>query len=269
MTERQSWKSYWGYRIMRTKRIIPCLDVDKGRVVKGKKFQDIQDVADPVELAKRYNEDGADELVFYDITASTEDRDIFSDVIERVAKAITIPFTVGGGIRTIEDIYRVLQAGADKVSINSAAVVNPNLIKEASSEFGRSCIVFSLDAKKMSHGKWNIYTKGGKHDTGIDALEWAKRGEELGAGEIVVNSIDADGEKNGYDLELINRMADVVSIPIIASGGAGEKDHFIEALKEGADAALAASVFHYQEISIPALKQFLAEQNVPIRGKKS
>jgi cyclase len=252
---------------MQTKRIIPCLDVDKGRVVKGKKFKEIKEVADPVELAKRYNEEGADELVFYDITASTEGRNLFSDVVERVAKEITIPFTVGGGIRTVGDINRVLQAGADKVSINSAAVTNPDLIKEAASEFGSACIVFALDAKKMTDGKWHVFTKGGQHDTGINAIEWAKRGEELGAGEIVVNSIDADGAKNGYDLELTNKIAEAVRIPVVASGGAGEKEHFAEALKGGAAAALAASVFHYNEIPIPELKRFLAEQDIPIRGQ--
>lgn len=251
------------------KRILPCLDVDKGRVVKGKRFKDIQDVADPVELAKRYNADGADELVFYDITASTEGRDIFIDVVKNIAKEISIPFTVGGGLGTIEDIERVLEAGADKVSINSAAVKRPEIIQEASEKFGRDAVVFSLDAKKITDGKWNIYTKGGKHDTGIDAIEWAKRGEELGAGEIVVNSIDADGEKNGYDLELTSKIAETVNIPVVASGGAGKKEHFKEAFEAGAEVALAASVFHYNEIPIPELKQYLAEQGISVRRNKA
>jgi len=250
---------------MLTKRIIPCLDVDKGRVVKGKKFRNIQDVADPVNLAKRYNEEGADELVFYDITASNEERNIFLDVVEKVAKEIAIPFTVGGGIRTIDDINRVLRAGADKVSVNSAAVDNPELIKEAALKFGTQCIVLSIDAKQSDEGKWEVYTKGGRNNTGMDAIEWAKRGEELGAGEIVINAIDTDGEKSGYDLELTKQIAEAVNIPVVASGGAGKKEHFAEALKEGADAALAASVFHYGEIPISELKSYLVEQDINVR----
>lgn len=250
---------------MKTLKILPCLDVDKGRVVKGRKFQDIQDVADPVELAKRYNEAGADELVFYDITASTEERNIFIDVVEKVAKAISIPFTVGGGLRTVDDIERVLAAGADKVSINSAAVKQPDIIQEAAEKFGSHCVVLSLDAKNVTDNKWNVYTKGGQHDTGMDAIEWAKRGEQLGAGEIVVNSIDADGEKDGYDLELTEKIAEAVHIPVVASGGAGKKEHFKEAFEAGAAVALAASVFHYNEISIPELKQYLEEQGIPVR----
>lgn len=250
---------------MKTLKILPCLDVDKGRVVKGRKFQDIQDVADPVELAKRYNEAGADELVFYDITASTEERNIFIDVVEKVAKAISIPFTVGGGLRTVDDIERVLAAGADKVSINSAAVKQPDIIQEAAEKFGSHCIVLSLDAKNVTDNKWNVYTKGGQHDTGMDAIEWAKRGEQLGAGEIVVNSIDADGEKDGYDLELTEKIAEAVHIPVVASGGAGKKEHFKEAFEAGAAVALAASVFHYNEIPIPELKQYLEEQGIPVR----
>lgn len=250
---------------MKTLKILPCLDVDKGRVVKGRKFQDIQDVADPVELAKRYNEAGADELVFYDITASTEERNIFIDVVEKVAKAISIPFTVGGGLRTVDDIERVLAAGADKVSINSAAVKQPDIIQEAAEKFGSHCVVLSLDAKNVTDNKWNVYTKGGQHDTGMDAIEWAKRGEQLGAGEIVVNSIDADGEKDGYDLELTEKIAEAVHIPVVASGGAGKKEHFKEAFEAGAAVALAASVFHYNEIPIPELKQYLEEQGIPVR----
>jgi len=249
-----------------TKRIIPCLDVDKGRVVKGKKFKDIQDVADPVELAKRYNKEGADELVFYDITASNEERDIFADIVERVAAEISIPFTVGGGLRTVDDIQKVLRAGADKVSINSAAVKNPQLLKDAADKFGKQCVVLAIDAKKVADNKWSVFINGGRLDTGKDAVEWAIEGEKLGAGEIVINAIDADGQKNGYNLELNRRIAQVVNIPIVASGGAGELKHFAEALQEGkADAALAASVFHYGEIPIPELKSYLKQQDIPVR----
>lgn len=249
-----------------TKRIIPCLDVDKGRVVKGKKFQDIQDVADPVELAKKYNEAGADELVFYDITASNEARNIFVDIVEKVAKEISIPFTVGGGIRTIDDIQQVLRAGADKVSINSAAVKTPELLKEGAEKFGSQCIVLAIDAKKVADNKWSVFINGGRLDTGLDAVEWAIEGERLGVGEIVINAIDADGEKNGYNLELNRQIAAAVNIPIVASGGAGELKHFAEALQEGkADAALAASVFHYGEIEIKDLKAYLKKLNIPVR----
>ena len=251
---------------MLAKRIIPCLDVDKGRVVKGKKFRDIKDVADPVELAKRYNAAGADELVFYDITASNEERDIFLDIVEKVAQEIAIPFTVGGGIRTIEDIHKVLRSGADKVSINSAAVTNPELIKEAALKFGSQCIVLSIDSKRTEQNNWKVFINGGRKNTGMNAVEWAKRGEELGAGEIVVNAIDTDGEKGGYDLELTKRIAEAVSLPIVASGGAGKLEHFSEILKSDyADAALAASVFHYEEIAIPDLKKYLAENDITVR----
>ncbi|GAB3045962.1 imidazole glycerol phosphate synthase subunit HisF [Virgibacillus ainsalahensis] len=254
---------------MLAKRITPCLDVDKGRVVKGKKFQNIQDVADPVDLAKKYNQAGADELVFYDITASNEDRNIFLDVVENVAAEIAIPFTVGGGIRTLEDIHKVLRAGADKVSINSAAVNNPNLITEAALKFGSQCIVFSIDAKQTERDQWHVVTNGGRNDTEIDAIEWARRGERLGAGEIVVNAMDADGEKDGYNLALTKAIADSVNIPIVASGGAGTKEHFSTVLQSGgADAALAASVFHYGEIQIPELKEFLAEKGIIVRRDK-
>ncbi|RDW21169.1 imidazole glycerol phosphate synthase subunit HisF [Oceanobacillus chungangensis] len=253
---------------MLAKRIIPCLDVDKGRVVKGKKFQNIQDVADPVELAKRYNEAGADELVFYDITASNEERDIFLDVVENVAKEIAIPFTVGGGIRTVDDIHKVLRSGADKVSINSAAVQNPEIIKEAALKFGSQCIVLSIDAKEVAANNWLVYINGGRKNTGIDAIEWAKRGENLGAGEIVINAIDADGEKNGYNIALTKAIADAVNIPIVASGGAGTIQHFADVLTEGAaDAALAASVFHYEEISIPELKNYLESEAITVRSE--
>ncbi|MBM7599790.1 cyclase [Virgibacillus halotolerans] len=243
---------------MPTKRIIPCLDVANGRVVKGKKFKDIQDVADPVEFAKKYNQAGADELVFYDITASMENRDLFIDVIKEIADAIDIPFTVGGGIATVDDIERVLQAGADKVSINSAAIANPQFIEEAADKFGSKCIVFAMDVKQTANNQWQVYKHGGQTKTDIDAVEWAIEGEKLGAGEIVANVIDTDGERNGYDLSLTRAIADAVSIPVVASGGAGKHEHFAQALQAGgADAVLAASVFHYDEIQIPTLKAYL------------
>lgn len=249
-----------------TKRIIPCLDVDKGRVVKGKKFQNIQDVANPVELAKQYNDQGADELVFYDITASNEERAIFVDVVEQVAKEISIPFTVGGGLRTVDDIQKVLRAGADKVSINSAAVNNPQLLKEAAEKFGKQCIVLAIDAKQTAEHKWSVFINGGRVDTKRDAIEWAIEAEKLGAGEIVVNAIDADGEKNGYNIELNRRIAEAVNVPIVASGGAGKLEHFKDTLLQGkSDAALAASVFHYGEIDIRDLKKYLKTQNIPVR----
>lgn len=248
-----------------TKRIIPCLDVDKGRVVKGKKFQNLQDVADPVTLAKKYNAAGADELVFYDITASNEARDIFIDMVERVAAEIAIPFTVGGGLRTVHDIQKVLRAGADKVSINSAAVQNPALIRDAAAAFGRQCIVLAIDAKRI-HDHWHVFINGGRVDTELDAITWAQKAEKLGTGEIVINAIDTDGEKNGYNLELNQAISNAVNIPIVASGGAGTMVHFAEALQEGnADAALAASVFHYGEIDIQALKAYLRQQGIPVR----
>jgi cyclase len=251
---------------MLAKRIIPCLDVDKGRVVKGKQFKAIQDVDDPVALAKRYNRDGADELVFYDITASNENRDIFLDVVEKVAAEIAIPFTVGGGIRTLDDIHRVLHAGADKVSINSAAVNFPELIKEAALKFGSQCIVLSIDAKKTGNNKWEVFINGGRVNTELDAMEWAKQGEALGAGELVLNAIETDGEKSGYDLDLMQAAAKAVNIPIVASGGAGKLEHFSSVLQEGfADAALAASVFHYNEIPITKLKTNLTEDGIIVR----
>ncbi|RLL42078.1 imidazole glycerol phosphate synthase subunit HisF [Oceanobacillus piezotolerans] len=251
---------------MLAKRIIPCLDVDKGRVVKGKKFLNIEDVADPVELAKRYNREGADELVFYDITASNEERDIFLDVVESVAREISIPFSVGGGIRTIDDINRVLRSGAEKVSINSAAVNNPDLIRQAAAKFGSQCIVLSIDAKETAEGKYEVFINGGRKNTGLDAIQWAKHGEQLGAGELVINAIDTDGEKSGYNLALTKAIADAVNIPVVASGGAGKLEHFSTVLKEAnADAALAASVFHYQEIPIPELKEYLQKENIIVR----
>lgn len=250
---------------MLTKRIIPCLDVDHGRVVKGKKFKDIQDVADPVELGRYYSEQGADELVFYDITASYEERDIFINIVEKVAGAIRIPFTIGGGISRVEDFRKVLMAGADKVSVNSSAVKNPQLIRDAALKFGNQCVVLSIDAKRNDSGSWDVYVKGGRENTGIDAIEWAKRGQDLGAGEICINSIDTDGVKRGYDLELNRKLSEILTIPVIASGGAGEKAHFSEVLKAGADAALAASVFHYKEIPIPELKAYLDSEGIAVR----
>lgn len=250
---------------MLTKRIIPCLDVDHGRVVKGKKFQDIQDVADPVELGRYYSDQGADELVFYDITASYEDRDIFINIVEKVAESIRIPFTIGGGISKVEDFRKVLMAGADKVSVNSSAVKNPQLIREAALRFGAQCVVLSIDAKRNNLGSWDVYVKGGRENTGIDAIEWAKQGQELGAGEICINSIDTDGVKKGYDLELNQKLSRLLTIPIIASGGAGKMADFAEVLKVGADAALAASVFHYKEIPIVDLKNYLHDQQIPVR----
>ncbi|MEI8215626.1 MAG: imidazole glycerol phosphate synthase subunit HisF [Eubacteriales bacterium] len=250
---------------MITKRIIPCLDVDKGRVVKGRKFTDIVDVSDPVEMAKYYSMQGADELVFYDITASNESREIFLDVVEKTANEVFIPFTVGGGIRTVEDFNKVLRAGADKVSVNSAAVSNPNIITEAALKFGSQCVVLSIDAKKCGNS-WNVYINGGRTDTGLDAVEWAIDGEKKGAGEIVLNSIDSDGVKRGFSIELNKIVSSKVKIPVIASGGAGSMEDFYEILTEGkADAALAASVFHYREIIISDLKKYLYNRGMEIR----
>lgn len=250
---------------MLTKRIVPCLDVDHGRVVKGVKFQGLQDVDDPVELAKHYSDIGADELVFYDITASNEEREIFLDVVEKTAYNVYIPFTVGGGIRTIDDFNKVLRAGADKVSVNSAAVKNPQLITEAALKFGSQCVVLSIDAKR-SRDSWEVYVNGGRTPTGIDAVEWAVRGEKAGAGELVLNSIDADGVKTGFDLELNRVISESVTLPVIASGGAGTKEHFLEVFREGkADAGLAASVFHFGEIDIRELKKYLKENGVNMR----
>ncbi len=250
---------------MLTKRIVPCLDVNHGRVVKGVKFKGLKDVDDPVQLAKHYSDIGADELVFYDITASNEQRDIFLDVVERTAQNVYIPFTVGGGIRTIDDFNKVLRAGADKVSVNSAAVKNPSLITEAALKFGNQCVVLSIDAKR-SGDSWEVYVNGGRTPTGIDAIEWAIRGEKLGAGELVLNSIDADGVKTGFDIELNKIVSEAVSLPVIASGGAGTKEHFLEVFKEGkADAGLAASVFHFGEIDIKDLKRYLSANGINMR----
>lgn len=252
---------------MLTKRIIPCLDVDSGRVVKGKKFKDIQDVNDPVVLAEYYSKAGADELVFYDITASSDERNIFLEIVERTADTINIPFTIGGGIRTLDDFARLMKAGADKVSINSAAVRNPELIREAALRYGNQCVVLSMDVKKSENGSWDVYVKGGRENSGLEAVEWAKKGVALGAGEIVLNSIDTDGVKDGYALEITRAISEAVNVPVIASGGAGNMSHFLEVLTEGkADAALAASVFHFGEIKIRDLKAYLAENNVEVRS---
>lgn len=250
---------------MITKRIIPCLDVRNGRVVKGINFAGIQDVSDPVELAAFYNESGADELVFYDITASIEGRAIFTDILKAVASQIFIPLTVGGGINSLEDFDRVLKCGADKVSVNSGAIKNPSLIEEAAKRYGNQCVVLSMDVKRVD-GVFRLFAKGGRENTGIDALQWAKMGQERGAGELVVNSIDTDGVKNGFDIEMLVAMAKQVSIPIIASGGAGNMEHFAELFQHtGIDAGLAASIFHYKEVDIHKLKLYLREQGIEMR----
>jgi cyclase len=250
---------------MLAKRIIPCLDVDKGRVVKGVKFQNLRDAGDPVEVAKSYEEQSADELVFLDITASAEERKIMIEVVQRVAETIFIPFTVGGGVSSLEDIRRLLSAGADKVSINTAAVKNPQLIYESAKRFGSQCIVVAIDAKRSERG-WEVYIHGGRTPTGLDAVEWAKRVESLGAGEILLTSMDADGTKKGYDIELCRAVASAVSIPVIASGGAGTMEHFYEVFTQtNVDAALAASLFHFKEVSIPGLKAYLKNKGVHVR----
>lgn len=251
---------------MLAKRIVPCLDVRDGRVVKGKQFKNIRDVDDPVKLGKFYSEQGADELVFYDITATHEKRNIFIDVVRAVAEAIDIPFTIGGGIASIDDFHQVLRAGADKVSVNSAAVMRPDLIREAALRFGSQCVVLSIDAKRDGRGGWQVYVEGGRKNTGIDAIAWAKQGVALGAGEICMNSMDADGEKAGFDLELSRRLATELPVPIIASGGAGTMEDFKRVFDVGVDAALAASVFHFGQIPIPELKKYLSEEGVAMRG---
>ena len=250
---------------MLAKRIIPCLDVAKGRVVKGVRFENLVDAGDPVEVAKAYEEQGADELVFLDISASYEGRSIMIDVVRRVAEQVFMPFTVGGGIRDIEDIRALLLAGADKVSINTAAVKNPGLIRESAIRFGSQCIVVAIDAKRKAE-KWEVYINGGRTPTGLDAVEWAKKVASLGAGEILLTSIDADGTKSGYDVELTRAVAESVNIPVIASGGAGRLEHFYSVFTDGkADAALAASLFHFKEISIHELKEYLHSKGIPVR----
>lgn len=251
---------------MFTKRIIPCLDVNKGRVVKGVNFVNLKDAGDPVEIARAYDSAGADELVFLDITASCEERDTVADMVRAVASSVFIPFTVGGGIRTVEDFKRLLREGADKISVNSAAIDRPELISEAAEKFGSQCVVVAIDARRRPEGGWNIYKHGGRLDTGLDAIEWAKKAEALGAGEILLTSMDCDGTKAGYDIELTRAVAEAVSIPVIASGGAGTLEHFYEVLSEGgADAALAASLFHYKELEISQVKDYLAEKGISVR----
>lgn len=252
---------------MFTKRIIPCLDVKDGRVVKGVNFVDLKDAGDPVEIAAVYDKAGADEVVFLDITASSDHRNTVVDMVRQVAANVFIPFTVGGGIRTVEDFRVLLREGADKISINSSAINRPELISEAADKFGSQCVVVAIDAKKRADGSgWNVYKNGGRIDVGLDAIAWAKRAEALGAGEILLTSMDCDGTKAGYDIALTRQIAEAISIPVIASGGAGTKEHFFDALTEGkADAALAASLFHYKELEIQEVKDYLADRGVPVR----
>lgn len=251
---------------MFTKRIIPCLDVNNGRVVKGVNFVDLKDAGDPVEIAAAYDKSGADELVFLDITASSDARNTVVDLVRKVAEKVFIPFTVGGGIRTVDDFKAVLREGADKVSVNSAAIDRPELVAEAASKFGSQCVVVAIDAKRRADGGWNIYKHGGRIDTGIDAVEWAIKMDKLGAGEILLTSMDCDGTKAGYDIELTKTIANAVGIPVIASGGAGTMEHFYDAFdKANADAVLAASLFHYKEMEINDLKKYLADRGVSVR----
>ena len=254
---------------MITRRIIPCLDVDKGRVVKGVQFVDIKDAGDPVELARHYYEEGADEICFLDITASHEDRKATYEVIEKTAREIFIPLTVGGGVGKVEDVEKLLKAGADKVAMNSGAVKNPQLIKEASEKFGCQCIVLAADVKRRDANDaskgWEVYVRGGRENTGLDALEWIKKAYDLGAGEILLTSMDRDGSKIGYDIELTKAVTELVNIPVIASGGAGTKQHINDALLAGADAALLASLLHYKELTISEIKEFMSSNNIPTR----
>ena len=252
---------------MHTKRIIPCLDVNAGRVVKGINFVNLRDAGDPVSVASAYDKAGADELVFLDITASSDARDIKVNMVRKVAETVFIPFTVGGGIRTIDDFKMILREGADKVSVNSAAILNPELVSEAADKFGSQCVVVAIDAKRRKDAQgWTIYKNGGRVDMGIDAVEWAMKAEKLGAGEILLTSMDCDGTKDGYDIELTRTISENVSIPVIASGGAGKKEHFYDALTEGkADAVLAASLFHFNELQISNLKEYLAGRGISVR----
>lgn len=252
---------------MYAKRIIPCLDLKDGRVVKGTNFVRLRDAGDPVEAAAEYDRQGADELVLLDITASSDARNIMIDIVSAVARTVFIPFTVGGGIRTVEDFTEILRAGADKVSVNSAALKKPQLIQEAAYKFGSQCVVVAMDAKRRpDNSGWNLYLNGGRVDTGIDALEWAQRAEALGAGEILLTSMDCDGVKEGYDLDLTHQVSECVGIPVIASGGAGKLEHFYDAFTQGkADAVLAASLFHFKEITIPELKEYLSGRGIPVR----
>jgi cyclase len=251
------------------KRIIPCLDVDKGRVVKGVQFVDIRDAGDPVEVARRYNEQGADEITFLDITASHEARDTTLHTVERMAGEVFIPLTVGGGVRELQDIRNLLNAGADKVAINSAAIFNPEFVREAAQRFGSQCIVVAIDAKQVLHGdepKWEIFTHGGRKPTGIDAIQWAEKMTGYGAGEILLTSMDRDGTKNGFDLDLTSRISDAVNVPVIASGGVGNLQHLVDGIVEGkADAVLAASIFHFGEYTVPEAKKYMAERGVTVR----
>jgi len=251
---------------MLAKRIIPCLDVTAGRVVKGVNFLELRDAGDPVEIARRYDEQGADELTFLDITASSDERDIILSIVERVAEQVFIPLTVGGGVRSVADVRRLLNAGADKVSINSAAVSNPDLVAEASGKVGNQCIVVAIDAKQTVPGKWGVFTHGGRKPTGLDAVEWARRVEQLGAGEILLTSMDRDGTKSGFDLELTRTISGAVNIPVIASGGVGNLQHLTDGVTEGrADAVLAASIFHYGEYTVRQAKEFMRKQGVEVR----
>lgn len=251
---------------MYAKRIIPCLDVKNGRVVKGVSFVDLIDAGDPVECAKAYDKQGADELVFLDIMASHEGRSTMLDVVKRVAQSVFIPFTVGGGIKTVDDFKELLRAGADKISVNSAAVRNPDLINEAAYKFGSQCVVVAIDAKRRENGGWEVYLNGGRIPTGIDAVEWAVEAQERGAGEILLTSMDQDGQKTGYDIELTKAVSERVSIPVIASGGAGKAEHFLDAFTLGkADAVLAASLFHFNELPVPQLKKYLDEHGISVR----
>lgn len=255
---------------MFTKRIIPCLDVHNGRVVKGVNFVDLKDAGDPVLAGAAYDKAGADELVFLDITASSDDRTIKLDMVRRVAETVFIPFTVGGGIRSVEDFKVILREGADKIAVNTAAIMNPRLIADAADKFGSQCVVLAVDAKRREDGSgWNIYKNGGRVDMGMDAVEWAMKAEKLGAGEILLTSMDSDGTKNGYDIELTRCISEHVSVPVIASGGAGTKEHFYDALTTGqADAVLAASLFHYKELEISELKEYLWERGISVRRYK-
>ncbi len=251
---------------MLTRRIIPCLDVTGGRVVKGVRFQDLRDAGDPVELAARYDAAGADELVFLDITASSDGRDTMVDVVRETARQVFIPLTVGGGVRTADDAYRLLRVGADKVSLNSAAVARPDLLAECAHRFGSQCVVLAIDARRRSSGDWEVYTRGGRDATGLDVIEWVRRGVDLGAGEILLTSMDADGTQDGYDVELTAAVADAVPVPVIASGGAGTLPHLYTVLTAGkAQAVLAASIFHYGQYSIAEAKRFLATKGLPVR----
>ncbi|RJR14956.1 imidazole glycerol phosphate synthase subunit HisF [Candidatus Microgenomates bacterium] len=251
---------------MKTKRIIPCLDMTEGKVVKGVQFVDFRDAGDPVALAKKYDEQGADELVFLDITATVENRDILLDVVKRTAEQVTIPFSVGGGIRTVNDMRLILQNGADKVSVNTGGVNNPQLITTCANEFGSQCVVLSLDAKKVAPDRWNVFINGGKTDTGISAIDWAIKATKLGAGEILLTSIDTDGTKQGFNVALTKLVSKSVTVPIIASGGAGKLEDFVDIFTDGqADAALAASLFHFGELTISQVKEYVKQKNIPVR----